>query len=106
MPLTEEQQTSLSKAALVRILEGHKTIAAAGGGDLRVALLARLVAQAISAKPIFVDFDIVFSILRQHFDSLLQVVCGPVYFLLKMSETFVMQLYSKVYVNFFCMTVA
>ncbi len=70
MPLTEEQQTSLSKAALVRILEGHKTIAAAGGGDLRVALLARLVAQAISAKPIFVDFDIVFSILRQHFNSL------------------------------------
>jgi hypothetical protein len=46
VPLTEEQQTSLSKAALVRILEGHKTIAAAGGGDLRVALLARLVAQS------------------------------------------------------------
>ncbi|CAK9236326.1 unnamed protein product [Sphagnum troendelagicum] len=48
VPLTEEQQTSLSKAALVRILEGHKAIAAAGGGDLRVALLARLVTQAIS----------------------------------------------------------
>ncbi|KAH8955470.1 hypothetical protein BDL97_08G140600 [Sphagnum fallax] len=46
VPLTEEQQTSLSKAALVRILEGHKTIAAAGGGDLRVALLARLVTQS------------------------------------------------------------
>jgi symplekin len=46
VPLTEEQQTSLSKAALVRILDGHKTIAAAGGGDLRVALLARLVTQS------------------------------------------------------------
>lgn len=44
--LTEEQQVALGKAALVRILEGHKTISAAGGDGLRIALLARLVAQA------------------------------------------------------------
>jgi hypothetical protein len=44
--LTDEQQVALGKAALVRILEGHKTIAAAGGDTLRIALLARLVAQA------------------------------------------------------------
>jgi hypothetical protein len=75
VPLTEEQQTSLSKAALVRILEGHKTIAAAGGGDLRVALLARLVTQAISLPlpvPLFVEFEIILSIFRQNFTSYLQ----------------------------------
>ncbi|BBN13431.1 symplekin [Marchantia polymorpha subsp. ruderalis] len=44
--LTEEQQVALGKAALVRILEGHKTISAAGGNGLRIALLARLVAQS------------------------------------------------------------
>lgn len=44
--LTDEQQMALGKAALVRILEGHKTISAAGGDNLRIALLARLVAQA------------------------------------------------------------
>jgi hypothetical protein len=78
VPLTEEQQTSLSKAALVRILEGHKTIAAAGGGDLRVALLARLVTQAISLPlpvPLFVEFEIILSIFRQNFTSYLQVFC-------------------------------
>ncbi len=78
MPLTEEQQTSLSKAALVRILEGHKTIAAAGGGDLRVALLARLVTQAISLPlpvSLFVEFEIILSIFRQNFTSYLQVFC-------------------------------
>ncbi|CAM6090118.1 unnamed protein product [Calypogeia fissa] len=44
--LTDEQQMALGKAALVRILEGHKTITAAGGDNLRIALLARLVAQS------------------------------------------------------------
>ncbi|KAG0626679.1 hypothetical protein M758_2G143300 [Ceratodon purpureus] len=45
-PLTGEQGAALSTASLVRILENHKTIAAAGGADLRIALLARLVAQS------------------------------------------------------------
>uniref|UniRef100_A0A7I4D0A7 Symplekin n=1 Tax=Physcomitrium patens TaxID=3218 RepID=A0A7I4D0A7_PHYPA len=46
LPLSAEQQAALSTASLVRIMENHKTIAAAGGADLRIALLARLVAQS------------------------------------------------------------
>jgi symplekin len=46
LPLSGEQQAALCTASLVRILENHKTIAAAGGADLRIALLARLVAQS------------------------------------------------------------
>jgi len=48
LPLSGEQQAALCTASLVRILENHKTIAAAGGADLRIALLARLVAQVLS----------------------------------------------------------
>lgn len=50
LPLSGEQQAALSTAALVRILDNHKTIAQAGGADLRIALLARLVAQVIEHK--------------------------------------------------------
>ncbi|KAL2622737.1 hypothetical protein R1flu_002942 [Riccia fluitans] len=46
VPLSDEQQVALGKAALIRILEGHKMISAAGGDGLRIALLARLVAQS------------------------------------------------------------
>ncbi|KAL3691207.1 hypothetical protein R1sor_004858 [Riccia sorocarpa] len=46
IPLSDEQQVTLGKAALIRILEGHKLISAAGGDGLRIALLARLVAQS------------------------------------------------------------
>jgi len=47
LPLSGEQQAALCTASLVRILESHKSIAAAGGADLRIALLARLVAQVL-----------------------------------------------------------
>lgn len=43
--LTEEQQTVLSKEAYTRIIEAYRQAGLAGGGDLRCALLARLVAQ-------------------------------------------------------------
>ncbi|KAJ7553566.1 hypothetical protein O6H91_06G103400 [Diphasiastrum complanatum] len=45
MSLTDDQQALMGKAAFMRILEGHKSIAAAGGGHLRIALLARLASQ-------------------------------------------------------------
>lgn len=43
--LTEEQQTVLSKEAFTRIIEAYRQAGVAGGGDLRCAVLARLVAQ-------------------------------------------------------------
>lgn len=47
LPLSGEQQAALTTASVVRILENYKTIAAAGGADLRIALLARLIAQVV-----------------------------------------------------------
>eukprot|EP01018_Ginkgo_biloba_P002290 Gb_24672 [translate_table: standard] len=57
--LTEEQQTVLSKVAFTRIIEAYKQAGAAGGGHLRLALLARLVAQCAT------DNDIV-GVLQKH----------------------------------------
>lgn len=47
-PLSGDQQAALCTASLVRIMENYKIIAAAGGAELRIALLARLVAQVTS----------------------------------------------------------
>lgn len=52
LPLSGDQQAALCVASVVRILENHKTIAAAGGANLRIALLARLVAQVAWALSI------------------------------------------------------
>ncbi|KAH9292802.1 hypothetical protein KI387_042012 [Taxus chinensis] len=41
--LTVEQQASLSRSAFVRIIEAYKQVSLAGGCELRVALLSRLV---------------------------------------------------------------
>lgn len=43
--LSEEQQSSLSRMAFVRIIEAYRQVSSAGGCELRVALLTRLVDQ-------------------------------------------------------------
>ena len=50
LPLLGEQQATLTTVALVQILDNHKTITQAGGADLRIALLARIVAEVIEHK--------------------------------------------------------
>ncbi|XP_024535629.1 symplekin isoform X2 [Selaginella moellendorffii] len=47
--LSNEQRATLGNSALTRILEGSKSVSAAGGGGLRIALLARLTAQSAEA---------------------------------------------------------
>lgn len=44
--LDADQQTALCKMALIRILESYKLVAPAGGSELRISLLARLIAQS------------------------------------------------------------
>ncbi|XP_057858531.2 uncharacterized protein LOC131067516 isoform X2 [Cryptomeria japonica] len=57
--LSEEQQTSLSRMAFVRIIEAYRQVSSAGGCELRVALLTRLVDQCSA------DYD-VREVLQKH----------------------------------------
>lgn len=81
VPLSGEQQSALCTASLVRILENHKTIAAAGGADLRIALLARLVAQVVpdvSFLPDLCLLALLCCLLRINFPFCQLLSCGYV----------------------------